>query len=133
MAEKHPEILPAKEYFMQVLDDLCLHVAGVAKRREMLLHVLDLIDRSEAGGIMDAVVRGTGVLNTVTDCASDSIALVYNSGWALGFEGDGGELVILIDSIRSISPRKTGVAIDLDTGEHVFLRFHGSRSERSSR
>ncbi len=130
MAEKHPEILPAKQYFMQVLDDLCLHVAGVAKRREMLLHVLDLIDRSESGGVMDAVVRGRGLLNTVTDCASEKIALVYNSGWALGFEGKGGDLVILIDSIQSITPRNTGVEVDLDTGENVFLRFLGSRQAR---
>jgi len=132
MAEKHPEILPAKEYFMQVLDDLCLHVAGVAKRRDMLLHILDVIERSEAGGIMDAIVRGKGVVNTVTDCASEKIALVYNSGWALGFEGGGGDLVILIDAIQSITPHKSGVEIDLDAGEHVYLRFLGWRSNRTS-
>jgi len=125
MAEKHPEIVPAKEYFLRVLDDLCLHVAGVAQRREMLLLILVLIERSQAGGVMDAVIRGRGLLNTVTDCASEKIALVYNSGWALGFEGKGGDLVILIDSIQSITPRNAGLEIDLDTGENVHLRFLG--------
>jgi len=84
-----------------------------------------LMEKVAEGRIMDAVVSGKGVVNTITDVGSDSIALVYNNGWALGFEGDGGELVILIDAIADIRPKKTGLEIDLETGEHVLLRFHG--------
>lgn len=124
-AEKHPELKSPREHYMEILDDLCGHIPGVAKRREMLLLIPDLMDKVAQGMIMDAVVNGRGVLNTITDVGSDSIAIVYNSGWALGFEGDGGELVILIDYINTIAPRKTGLAIDLETGETVYLRFHG--------
>lgn len=110
---------------MDILDDLCLSIPGVAKRREMLMLIPPLMDKVENGQIMDAIVHGKGVVNTITDVGSDSIAIVYNNGWALGFEGDGGELVIVIDYINSIEPRKTGLQIDLDTGETIYLRFHG--------
>ncbi|HWI61439.1 MAG TPA: hypothetical protein VNT75_06365 [Symbiobacteriaceae bacterium] len=123
--EKHPAPLTPREQFTQILDDLCRTSPGVAKRREMLLLIPDLMDKVAEGLIMDAVISGKGVLNTITDVGSDSIAIVYNSGWALGFEGDGGELVILIDYINTIQPRKTGLEIDLETGETVYLRFHG--------
>lgn len=124
-AEKHPELKEAKAYFIEILDDLCANVEGVAKRREELLLITTLMDKVEEGLIMDAIVTGKGVLNSITDCGSDAIALVYNNGWALGFEGDGGELVILIDYIDSIKPRKTGLEINLETGEMIYLRFHG--------
>jgi hypothetical protein len=124
-AEKHPEVKEPRAYYMQVLDDLCQNVAGVAKRREMLMLIPDLMDKVAEGLIMDAIIHGKGVLHTMTDCASDSIAIVYNNGWALGFEGDGGELVILIDYIDSIKPRKTGLEVSLETGETIYLRFHG--------
>lgn len=123
--EKHPELRTPREHFMAILDDLCQNVPGVAERREMLLHIPSLMDKVEAGMVMDAIVHGKGVVNTITDVGSDSIAIVYNNGWALGFEGDGGELVILIQYIRSITPRKTGLEIDLETGETVWLRFLG--------
>lgn len=123
--EMHPELKTPREHYMAVLDDLCQNIAGVAKRREMLLLIPDLMDKVDEGLIMDAIVSGKGVVNSITDCGSDSIALVYNNGWALGFEGDGGELVILIDYIDSIKPRKTGLEINLETGETVYLRFHG--------
>jgi hypothetical protein len=123
--EKHPELKEPRAYYMQVLDDLCQNVAGVAKRREMLLLIPTLMDKVAQGLIMDAIVQGRGVLNSITDCGSDSIAIVYNNGWALGFEGDGGELVILIDYIDSIKPRKTGLEMNLETGETIYLRFHG--------
>jgi hypothetical protein len=123
--EKHPELKTPREHFMAILDDLCQSIPGVAKRREMLLLIPDLMDKVEQGLIMDAVISGKGVLNTITDVGSDSIALVFNSGWALGFQGDGGELVILIDYIDKIQPRKTGLEIDLETGETVYLRFLG--------
>ena len=123
--EKHPAPLTPREQFTQILDDLCRTSPGVAKRREMLLLIPDLMDKVAQGLIMDAVISGKGVLNTITDVGSDSIAIVYNSGWALGFEGDGGELVILIDYINTIQPRKTGLEIALETGETVYLRFHG--------
>lgn len=123
--EKYPEPQTPREQFMAILDDLCQTIPGVAKRREMLLLIPDLMDKVEEGLIMDAVISGKGVLNTITDVGSDSIALVYNNGWALGFEGDGGELVILIDYIDRIQPRKTGLEVDLETGETVYLRFHG--------
>lgn len=110
---------------MAVLDDLCANVPGVAERREMLLLIPELMDKVEAGMVMDAIVHGKGVVNTITDVGSDSIAIVYNNGWALGFEGDGGELVVLIQYISSITPRKTGLEIDLETGETVWLRFLG--------
>ncbi|HYG58688.1 MAG TPA: hypothetical protein VD902_11580 [Symbiobacteriaceae bacterium] len=123
--EKHPEPKTPRGQFMEILDDLCQNIPGVASRREMLLMIPELMDKVEEGLIMDAIVSGKGVMNSITDCGSDSIALVYNNGWALGFEGDGGELVVLIDYIRSIRPRKTGLEIDLETGETVWLRFHG--------
>jgi hypothetical protein len=123
--EKYPADRSPREHFMTILDDLCLTIAGVAKRREMLLHIPDLMDKVAEGRIMDAIVHGKGVINTITDVGSDSIALVYNAGWALGFEGDGGELVIVIDYIDRIEPRKTGLVIDLETGETIYLRFHG--------
>jgi hypothetical protein len=123
--EKHPELKTPREHFMEILDDLCQNVEGVAKRREMLLLIPGLMDKVEEGLIMDAIVQGKGVVNSITDAGSDSIAIVYNNGWALGFEGDGGELVILIDYITSIRPRKTGLEIDLETGENIYLRFHG--------
>lgn len=123
--EKHPELQGTKEYYLKVLEELCAKYPFVAERREGLLLVTDLIDKVEEGRIMDAIVHGKGVVNTITDCASDSIAMVYNNGWALGFEGDGGELVIAIEYIKEIRPRKSGVEVDLDTGEHIYLRFHG--------
>lgn len=123
--EKYPADRSPREHFMTILDDLCLTITGVAKRREMLLHIPDLMDKVAEGRIMDAIVHGKGVINTITDVGSDSIALVYNAGWALGFEGDGGELVIVIDYIDRIEPRKTGLVIDLETGETIYLRFHG--------
>lgn len=125
--EKHPELKPQREHYLSVLEDLCATLPAVARRREMLLLIPGLMEKVDQGRIMDAIVHGKGVLNTITDCASDSIALVYNNGWALGFEGDGGELVILIDYIDAIKPRKTGLEISLETGEHVYLRFHGVR------
>ncbi|HYF79924.1 MAG TPA: hypothetical protein VD973_22665 [Symbiobacteriaceae bacterium] len=127
--EKHPEPKTPREQFMEILDDLCQTIPGVAKRREMLLLIPGLMDKVEEGLIMDAVISGKGILNTITDVGSDSIALVYNNGWALGFEGDGGELVILIDYIDKIQPRKTGLEVDLETGETVYLRFHGRTVE----
>ncbi len=127
--EKHPELQGTKEYYLSVLAELCEKYPMVAERREMLLLITGLIDKVEEGRIMDAIVHGKGVVNTITDCASDSIALVYNNGWALGFEGDGGELVIAIEYIKEIRPRKTGVEVDLDTGEHIYLRFHGRTVE----
>lgn len=123
--EKHPDLKTPRQQFMEILDDLCQNVEGVARRREMLLLIPDLMDKVAEGLIMDAIVQGRGVLNSITDAGSDSIALVYNNGWALGFEGDGGELVILIDYINNIKPRKTGLEIDLETGESIYLRFHG--------
>ncbi|HLN65355.1 MAG TPA: hypothetical protein VK464_27855 [Symbiobacteriaceae bacterium] len=123
--EKHPELKTPRAHFMDILDDLCLSIPGVAKRREMLMLIPPLMDKVANGQIMDAIVHGKGVVNTITDVGSDSIALVYNNGWALGFEGDGGELVIVIDYITTIEPRKTGLQIDLDTGETIYLRFHG--------
>lgn len=113
---------------MEVLDDLCQNVPGVAERREMLLQIPDLMEKVAEGYVMDAIVNGRGVVNTITDVGSDSIAIVYNQGWALGFEGSGGELVILIQYINSITPRKTGLEIDLETGETVWLRFLGRTS-----
>jgi hypothetical protein len=110
---------------MTILDDLCQNVEGVAKRRSMLELIPDLMDKVAAGGIMDAIIQGKGLLNSITDVGSDSIAIVYNNGWSIGFEGSGGELVILIDYIESIKPRKTGLEINLDSGESIFLRFHG--------
>jgi len=127
--EKHPEPLTPREHYMAVLSDLCDRIPAVARRREMLLLIPDLMDRVEGGAIMDALVCGKGVVNTITDVGSDSIALVYNNGWALGFEGDGGELVVLIDCIDRIAPHKTGLEIDLETGENVHLRFHGRTGE----
>jgi hypothetical protein len=123
--EKHPEPKSPREQYMEVLDDLCQNVPGAAMRREMLSLIPDLMEKVAQGYIMDAIVNGRGVLNSITDVGSDSIAIVYNNGWALGFEGVGGELVILIDYITSIKPRKTGIEIDLETGETVYLRFHG--------
>lgn len=122
---KHEEIKSPRQHFMDVLDDLCENVPGVAKRREMLMLVPDLMDKVAEGRIMDAIVNGRGVLNSISDVGSDSIAIVYNNGWALGFEGDGGELVISIEHINSIKPRKSGLEIDMETGETVYLRFHG--------
>lgn len=123
--EKHTVPKDAKEQFLEILDDLCQKIPAVAERREMLLHVLPLIDKVEAGGVMDAIIRSRSYLNSITDCGSDAIALVYSNGWAIGFEGDGGELVILIAAIESMHPRKTGLEINLDTGETIYLRFHG--------
>jgi hypothetical protein len=46
--------------------------------------------------------------------------------WALGFEGDGGELVIIIDYINQIKHHKTGgLSVDMETGEVVILRLLG--------
>ncbi len=129
--EKYPELRSAKEHFLETLDNLCESVEGVARRRELLRKMADLIDKVEQGLIMDAIVSGKGVINSITDCGSDSIALVYNNGWALGFEGDGGELVILIDAINDIRFRNGRVQIDLDTGEGVSLRFHGRQRDGS--
>jgi hypothetical protein len=123
--EKHPERMSPREQYMQILDDLCQTIPGVAKRREMLLLIPGLMDKVAEGLVMDAIVKGKGVVNSITDAGSDSIALVYNNGWALGFEGDGGELVILIDAINHIQPHKTGLEIDMETGETIYLRFHG--------
>jgi hypothetical protein len=125
LQEKYPAPKSQKAQYLEILDDLCQSIAGVAKRREMLLLIPELMAKVEEGLIMDAIVQGKGVLNSITDAGSDSIALVYNNGWALGFEGDGGELVILIDYITHIKPRKTGLEIDMETGETVYLRFHG--------
>ena len=127
--EKHPELKSTKDYYLTVLENLCQTLPGVASRKEMLLLITTLIDKVEEGRVMDAIVHGKGVVNTITDCASDSIALVYNNGWALGFEGDGGELVIAIEFIDAIKPRKTGLEISLDTGEHIYLRFLGVTAE----
>lgn len=114
---------------MAVLDDLCASRPEVAKRREMLLQIPSLMDKVAEGRVMDAIIAGKGVLNTITDVGSDSIAIVYNNGWSLGFEGDGGELVILIEYIADIRPYKTGLEVDLATGEHVYLRFLGRTAE----
>jgi hypothetical protein len=124
--EKHPEIKGAKEYFLQTLRELAESVEAVAQRQEQLRQVTQLIDGVEAGGVLDAIVQGKGVVNTITDVGSDSIAFVYNGGWALGFEGDGGELVILIDYINQIKPHKSGgLLVDMETGENVILRLLG--------
>jgi hypothetical protein len=123
--EKHPARKSPREHYLEILDDLCRTMPGVARRREMLLLIPELMEKVEQGLVMDAIVQGKGVVNTITDVGSDSIALVYNNGWALGFEGDGGELVILIDCIDRIERRKTGLQIDLETGETVVLRFLG--------
>lgn len=123
--EKYPQARTPREHYMAILDDLCQTIPGVAKRREMLLLIPDLMDKVAEGRVMDAIVHGKGVINTITDVGSDSIAIVYNQGWAIGFEGSGGELVILIDCIDKIAPRKTGLVVDLETGETVYLRFHG--------
>ncbi|HLO01753.1 MAG TPA: hypothetical protein VK191_01360 [Symbiobacteriaceae bacterium] len=124
--EKHPEIKSTKEYFLETLDDLANSNEAVAKRKEQLRLVTGLIDQVEAGGVLDAIVQGKGVVNTITDVGSDSIAFVFNGGWALGFEGDGGELVIVIDYINQIKPHKSGgLLVDMETGECVILRFLG--------
>lgn len=123
--EKHPERKSQRQQYLEILDDLCQHIPGVAKRREMLLLIPGLMEKVDQGAVMDAIISGKGVMNSITDVGSDSIALVYNNGWSLGFEGDGGELVILIDYILSITPRPTGLQVDLETGETVYLRFHG--------
>lgn len=123
--EKHPAARTRKEHYLSVLDDLCAHSAGVARRREMLMLIPSLMDKVDEGMIMDAIIRTPGINNACIDIASDSIALVYNNGWAIGLEGDGGELVISIEHINDIKPYKTGLEIDLETGEIVYLRFHG--------
>jgi hypothetical protein len=123
-AEKHTIPKDPKQQFMEILDDLCRTIPAVAERREMLVQILPMIDKVEAGGVMDAIIRSRSYLNSITDCGSDAIALVYNSGWSIGFEGDGGELVILISAIESIKPRKTGLEINLESGETIYLRFH---------
>lgn len=128
-ADKHRLPKDAKEQFLEVLDDLCQTIPAVAERREMLLQIPSLMDKVAEGGVMDAIVTSTSYLNSITDCGSDAIALVYNNGWAIGFEGDGGELVILIAAIESIRPRKTGLEINLETGESIYLRFHGRVTE----
>lgn len=127
--EKHPEIKGTKEYFLQTLEELAESNEAVAKRKEQLRLITDLIDQVEAGRVLDAVVQGKGVINTITDVGSDSIAFVFNGGWALGFEGDGGELVILIDYINQIKPhRNGGLVVDMETGEAVILRLLGKVS-----
>ena len=125
--EKYPERKSARDHYVAILDDLCATIPGIAERREMLMLIPELMDKVEQGFVMDAIVHGKGVVNTITDVGSDSIAIVYNAGWALGFEGDGGELVVLIQYISSIKPRKTGLEIDLETGETVWLRFLGTQ------
>lgn len=114
-----------KDSYLQMLDQLCAEVPHVAARRDQLLLVLKLIEKLDANGIMDAVIHSKGYLNTISDAASQSVKLVWNNGWALGFEGEGGEMVILIDAIQRIRERKTGLEIELETGESIWLRFHG--------
>lgn len=111
--------------FVQFLDDLCTQSPAVAERREMLLLMLGCIEKLEANGIMDAVIQSQGYLNTISDVASQSLKFVWNNGWSLGFEGEGGEMVILIAAIRHIRPRKTGYEVEMETGETIWLRFHG--------
>lgn len=102
---------------------------AAARLKSDLTQVLDLIDKVGQNYIMDAIVQGQGLLNSISDVGSDSIAFVYNNGHALGFEGDGGELVIALDYIQYIRPRKTGVEISLDSGEQIYLRFLGRWQE----
>ncbi len=114
-----------KAAYVATLDDLCGRIPHVAARRDQLLLVLKVIDKLDQGGIMDAVIHSKGYLNTISDAASQSVKIVWNNGWALGFEGEGGEMVILIDAISRIRERKTGLEIELDSGESIWLRFHG--------
>ena len=114
-----------KAAYVATLDDLCGRIPHMAARRDQLLLVLKVIDKLDQGGIMDAVIHSKGYLNTISDAASQSVKIVWNNGWALGFEGEGGEMVILIDAISRIRERKTGLEIELDSGESIWLRFHG--------
>jgi uncharacterized protein YPO0396 len=68
--EKHPDIKSPKEYFLQTLDDLAGSNEAVAKRKEQLRLITELIDQVEAGRVLDAVVQGKGVVNTITDVGS---------------------------------------------------------------
>lgn len=115
----------SKEEFLHKLEQLAGQVPAVARRRSELTLICDLIDKVAAGGIMDAIIQSTGYLNSISDCSSHNIAIVYNNGWSLGFEGEGGELVILIDYIQTLRRRRTGLEIQLESGESIYLRFHG--------
>lgn len=115
----------ATEAYVRSLDDLCVQVPHVAARREQLLLLVKAIEKLDAGGIMDAVVHAQGYLSTIRDAGSQNVKIVWNNGWALGFEGEGGALVILIDAIIRIGERKTGLEIELESGESIWLRFHG--------
>jgi hypothetical protein len=123
------EVAAWKAKYQADLDTLVKTTKAAARLKDDLALGLNLIDKVGAGYIMDAIIHGKGYLNSISDVGSDSIAFVYNNGWALGFEGDGGELVIALDYIEYIRPRKTGVEISLDSGEQIYLRFHGRWQE----
>jgi len=111
--------------YLRSLDELCGQIPHVAARREQLALIVKVLEKLDAGGIMDAVIHSQGYLSTIRDAGSQNVKIVWNNGWALGFEGEGGALVVLIDAIIRMGDRKTGLEIELETGESIWLRFHG--------
>lgn len=123
------EIAAWKHTFQTDLESVLTRSSAAARLKDDLLLVLTLIEKVGERYIMDAIIQSKGYLNSIADCGSDSIQLVDKNGWCLAMEGDGGELVISLDYIEYIRPRKTGVEISLDSGEQIYLRFHGRWQE----
>lgn len=93
--------------------------------REQLALLGDLFDLIDRGHTLEDKVTAPGVLATSTDVASDTVGLVFHNGYALGFEGKAGEMVIMIEFIQFIRPNAQGGGdIELETGERVWLGFH---------
>lgn len=122
-------ITRAEAWLLQ-LRDLAEQHAYIKQRYDQLLPIAELIAQSDQGAVVDAIVDHTGVYNTIADVCCDSAKLVWTGGWGLGFEGFGGELVILISYIQEVRRTPVGVRISLDSGETVHLRVQGRMAER---
>jgi len=97
-------------------------LAGLTARLEPLLELLDAVD---AGATLDVWVEFMGGHAVVADVASKFRGLVRDAaGPGLGFEGDAGELVLLLHHIGPVRREhgSGGVRVLLATGESAWFR-----------
>ncbi|ADU50582.1 hypothetical protein Tmar_0461 [Thermaerobacter marianensis DSM 12885] len=107
---------------LQRLESADPSLAGMARRLEPLLELLDAVD---AGAALDVWVEFAGGHAVVADVASWFRGLVRDAaGPGLGFEGHAGELVLLLHHIQQVRREHPtgGVRVLLATGESAWFR-----------
>lgn len=97
-------------------------LAGIGQRLAPLLELLDAVD---AGATLDVWIEFGGGHAVVADVASLVRELVWDAaGPGLGFEGESGELVLLLRHIQQVRREHAtgGVRVLLATGEALWFR-----------